>query len=694
MGHRTAAEGHRVLICAPFGRDAESVVGLLGQQGYDAHACPDLAKLVTEIDEHIGVALLTEEALREDVGALAAAIKAQPAWSDIPFIILAGRQQQGRDAAVAIRNRIADFTGNAIVLERPLSLASLTSATASAMRSRQRQFDLRDQLAALNATRDELAESEDRLRQATAAADIGFWDVDPVADTLYWPPIVKQMFGILDDRLVTMGDFYRGLHPDDAPAVADAFAAAADPVRRALYDVEYRTVGLEDQVVRWVAAKGRGVFDGDRCIRVVGTAIDITRRKADELELRALNETLEQRVADRTADLMEAEASLRQSQKMEAVGQLTGGIAHDFNNMLTGVIGAMDIMKRRLAAKRYDDLDRFMDAAAASAQRAAGLTARLLAFSRRQSLDAQAVDTNALVRSLDDLLRRTIHENIVLEIVTADDLPPATVDANQLDSAILNLSINGRDAMPDGGKLTIETRLATIEEDVARRQDVEPGRYVVISVTDTGVGMAPDVLEKVFDPFFTTKPIGQGTGLGLSMVYGFARQSAGQVRVHSQPGIGTTVSIHLPVAEGTADVLTPRPAVAMPEGAGQNVLLVEDDDAVRLLVREVLSELSYSAIEAEKADDAIAVLQSDRPIDLMISDVGLPGMNGRQLAEIARRHRPDLPILFVTGYAENAAIRADFLGTGMAMITKPFSIDTLAAKIAEMIGDPAVKLDA
>jgi signal transduction histidine kinase/ActR/RegA family two-component response regulator len=415
-------------------------------------------------------------------------------------------------------------------------------------------------------------------------------------------------------------------------------------------------------------------------------AIDISDRKRTE-------QVLAERVAERTAALEaemanreQMEAALRQSQKMEAVGQLTGGIAHDFNNMLTGIIGAMDIMKRRIAAERYDDLDRFMDAAAASAQRAASLTARLLAFSRRQSLDPQPVDTNTLVRSLDDLLRRTIGENIHLEIVEAADLPPATVDANQLESAILNLSINARDAMPNGGTLTIETRLTTIDADIAARQDVAPGRYVIIAVTDTGVGMTPDVLEKVFDPFFTTKPIGQGTGLGLSMVYGFARQSSGQVRVHSQPGVGTTVSIHLPVADAAMEAEPTAPVTSSPEGAWQNVLLVEDDPSVRLLVREVLKELSYAAVEAGRPEEAIAILESGAPIDLMISDVGLPGMNGRQLADIARQHRPDLPILFITGYAENAAIRAGFLGTRMAMITKPFALDTLAGKIAEMIG--------
>ena len=685
MGRRTATEGHRILVCAPFGRDAESVVRLFGEQGYDAMPCADLAAIAAALGEDTGVVLLTEEALRNDTRALATVIAEQPAWSDIPFLILAGRQQNGRDASLRIRTRIAGFTGNAIVLERPLSLASLTSATASAMRSRQRQFDLRDHLAALEQAREGLEESEDRLRLATDAADIGFWDVDPPTGAIFWPPIVRAMFGLSTERPVTIADFEAGLHPDDRAATMAAFAAATDPAVRAVYDMDYRTIGLEDGVSRWISAKGRGIFEGARCIRAIGTAIDITQRKADELELRSLNETLEQRVEDRTTKLMQAEASLRQSQKMEAVGQLTGGIAHDFNNMLTGVIGAMDIMKRRVAAGRYDDLQRFMDAASVSAQRAAGLTARLLAFSRRQSLDARPLDANDLIRSLDDLLQRTISETIELAIVAASDLPAAVADANQLESAILNLAINARDAMPDGGVLTIETRLAVIAPDSPAHDDIAPGRYVVISVTDTGVGMTPEILEKVYDPFFTTKPIGQGTGLGLSMVYGFAGQSSGKVRIHSTPGVGTTVALYLPAAEVVAEAEPAAPGSKVAEGAGQTVLLVEDDPAVRLLVREVLEELSYVAIEAERAEDAIGILASDTAIDLMISDVGLPGMNGRQLADIAREHRAALPILFVTGYAENAAIRAGFLGTGMAMIAKPFAIDTLAAKIAEMI---------
>lgn len=701
MGHRTSAEGYRLLIAAPYGRDAESLAGVLRQQGYDAHVCADLDAVATGVDEHVGVIILTEEALRCDHGKLRQAIARQPAWSDIPFLLLTAQPRSGRNRADALRMRIGEFTGNAIVMERPLSLSSLLSAVTSAMRARQKQFEMRDRMA-------DLADSEGRLRLAAAAANIGTWDYDPITDTLRWDDRCKALFGLPPDREVSLdGTFYAGLHPDDLEATAEAVGRALDPAGTGEYDIEYRTIGIEDGKERWLAARGGTVILDGQVVRFLGTILDNTARKTAELELvrseRALKQerleldkltrTLEQRVAERTTELeaemasrTRAEAALRQSQKMEAVGQLTGGIAHDFNNMLTGVIGALDIIKRRIAKGRLDDLDRFMDAASTSAQRAAGLTARLLAFSRRQSLDLKPIDVDALLHSLEDLLRRTIRENIALRIVTGADNPPAVGDANQLENAILNLAINARDAMPDGGQLTIETRAVELDGAyVSARPDIKPGRYVVIAVTDTGVGMAPEVLEKVFDPFFTTKPIGQGTGLGLSMVYGFAHQSDGQVRIHSEPGVGTTVSIYLKAGEAAPEDERRSEARQVPEGSGQTVLLVEDDPSVRLLVRDVLEELSYTTVEAGEANAAIPILASNRPIDLMVSDVGLPGMNGRQLAEIARQHRPDLPILFITGYAENAAIRAGFLGTNMAMITKPFALDELASKISSMI---------
>ena len=411
---------------------------------------------------------------------------------------------------------------------------------------------------------------------------------------------------------------------------------------------------------------------------------------AGRLEVQVRERTAEledalERLRAETAERERAEASLRQSQKMEAVGQLTGGIAHDFNNMLTGIIGSLDLMRRRIAADRLDDLDRYMDAATTSAERAASLTQRLLAFSRRQSLDPQPLEINALIRAMVPLIERALPEQIELVLTLSEDLPTALADANQLENAVLNLALNARDAMPDGGKLTVETSLAGFDPAATTPTSGLPaGRFVAVSVADTGTGIAPDVLEKVFDPFFTTKPQGQGTGLGLSMVYGFAQQSGGSVRIQTAPGLGTTVSLDLPVTEAAPARASVRSSGA-PQGNGERVLVVEDDPSVRMLVCEVLEELSYGPIVIADPAEALPLLASDAQIDLLISDVGMPGMNGRELADFARRHRADLPILFVTGYAEQATLRADFLGRNIAMITKPFSLDELARRVRELL---------
>ena len=378
------------------------------------------------------------------------------------------------------------------------------------------------------------------------------------------------------------------------------------------------------------------------------------------------------------------EEQLRQAQKMESLGQLTGGIAHDFNNLLTGITGSLDLIRRRLAAGRTEGIDRFMEAAITSAQRAASLTHRLLAFARRQSLDTKATDANALVRGLEDLLHRTLGESVRLRTDLAHDVWPALSDANQLETALVNLAINARDAMPDGGELTIETanssRVRTLTS-----ADAPQGDFVAIRARDTGSGMTPDVIAKAFDPFFTTKPIGQGTGLGLSMVYGFLKQSGGFVEIESAAGRGTTVSLYLrraPHADATASV----PVEIAPRGRGETVLIVEDDDSVRLVMTEVLDELGYRYLQARDGRAALPILESATAIDLLVTDVGLPHINGRQLAEIARQTRPDLKVLFVTGYAEGARVRGGFLAPGMEMITKPFALDELGLRIRTLIG--------
>jgi signal transduction histidine kinase/CheY-like chemotaxis protein len=406
-----------------------------------------------------------------------------------------------------------------------------------------------------------------------------------------------------------------------------------------------------------------------------------------ELRLQNTLETLEQQVEERTAQLRHNEEALRQSQKMEAVGQLTGGIAHDFNNMLTGIIGSLELLRRRLARGRTDDLDSLIDLGVTSANRAAGLTHRLLAFSRRQSLDSKPVEMNTLVVSMGELLQRSINETIQLDMQLNEQLWVAEADPNQLESALLNLVINARDAMPDGGRLVVKTSNQHLDIGLTEAQsNLQPGDYVVLSVTDTGCGMPQSIINRAFDPFFTTKPIGQGTGLGLSMIYGFSKQSHGHVAIHSEVGKGTTVSLFLPRFTGDVPQDSPVDVQHAPFAQnGETVLIVEDDPAVRVLVSTVLSDLGYAFVEAGDADSAVPILDSGQRIDLLISDVGLPGMNGRQLAEIGRQYRPDLKVLFITGYAEHAAVRGGFLDPGMQMITKPFTFDLLTAKVREMI---------
>ena len=422
-------------------------------------------------------------------------------------------------------------------------------------------------------------------------------------------------------------------------------------------------------------------------------------RRQGEQRLLDLNAELEARVAERTraleaeaAERREAEAVIRQMQKMESIGQLTGGIAHDFNNMLAIVTGSLDMAKRRLKGTEDPKVGQSIDNAAEGARRAAVLTQRLLAFSRQQPLEPQALDANRLVSGMTELLRRTIGENIAIETMLAGGLWPCFADPAQLENALINLAVNARDAMPDGGRLIIETANARLDALDAAGADVAPGEYVMLGVTDTGVGMSAEVIERAFDPFYTTKGPGQGTGLGLSQVFGYVKQSGGHVKIHSEPGLGTTLRLYLPRHFGAPAPAAEerRPAGALPQGRSDRlVLVVEDEEQVRVMTVEALRDLGYAVVDAPDGGAALALLDGLGPVDLLFTDVVMPGMNGRELADQVRAARPETPVLFTTGYTRDAVVHGGMLDPGVAFLAKPFTIDQLARKVAEAIGAAA-----
>ena len=470
-------------------------------------------------------------------------------------------------------------------------------------------------------------------------------------------PAWSRVLGRPEEELLAK-PFSEIVHPDDLEATADVIATlmGGEPVHQ--FHVRLLPRNGDPIAFTWSAVPDG--TPGSRLFYTVGRDVTEDQRR---------------------------EEMLRQSQKMEAVGQLTGGLAHDFNNLLTGISGSLDLIQSRLAQGRTAEVSKYITAAQGAANRAASLTHRLLAFSRRQTLAPKPTDVKQLVAGMGELLARTIGPNITLETVNAAGLWPSLIDPNQLENAILNLCINARDAMPEGGQITIETANRWFDARSARERGVEPGQYISVCVSDTGAGMTAAVQAKAFDPFFTTKPIGVGTGLGLSMVYGFAKQSGGAASIYSEPEQGTMVCIYLPRHLADVEPADPAPEAAdVPRGAGETVLVIDDEPTVRMLVSEVLSDLGYNALEAEDGPAGLKVLNSGVRVDLLVTDVGLPGgLNGRQVADAARSTRPDLKVLFITGFAENAVLSHGHLAPGMHVMTKPFVMDALAVRIRELI---------
>ena len=467
-------------------------------------------------------------------------------------------------------------------------------------------------------------------------------------------PAATRLLGWEDEDMVghQIPDF---LHPDDLSSTEAELGKLSRGATILAFENRYRAKDGSYRVLNWAA-----VPEGEL---VHAVARDVTDERATE-------------------------AALRQSQKMEAVGQLTGGLAHDFNNLLTGMSGSLELLQLRTSQGRLSESDRYISAAQGAVKRAAALTHRLLAFSRRQTLDPKPTDVKKLVFGMEELLQRTVGPSIKVEAVHAAGLWPTLIDPGQLENSILNLCINARDAMPDGGTITIESGNRWMDRRTAEQRGLEPGQYISLCVSDTGSGMPTAVIAKAFDPFFTTKPIGMGTGLGLSMVYGFAKQSGGSVNIYSEVGAGSMVCIYLPRHSGDRAIDPTEATVAdVPRaGNGETVLVIDDEPTVRLFISEVLSDLGYATLEAGDGATGLKLLQSNARVDLLVTDVGLPGgMNGRQVADAARVFRPNLGVLFITGYAENAVLSHGHLDPGMHVLTKPFSMDSLGTRIRELL---------
>jgi signal transduction histidine kinase/PAS domain-containing protein len=561
---------------------------------------------------------------------------------------------------------------------------------------------LTDELHDLTNPNDIAFTASEILGRALRVSRVGYGVIDPDAETLevvrdWIGPGVETLAGVLPLRVY--GSFIDSLKRGEFIAISDVekderTANAADALKsrsaRSFVNVPTLEQGRLVAVLFINDAGVRAWSPEDLALihEVAARTRVAVERSRNEAALRNLNATLQNRITAALAEQATMEEALRQSQKMEAVGQLTGGLAHDFNNLLAGISGSLEIMQSRVRQGRVNDVERYMTAAQGAVKRAAALTHRLLAFSRRQTLEPKPTDVNQLVADMQDIIQRTVGPTIAFEFVGLSGLWPTLVDHSQLENSLLNLCLNARDAMPNGGQIIVETANKWLDARAARQHDMPEGQFMSLSVTDTGVGMPPDVAARAFEPFFTTKPTGEGTGLGLSMVYGFARQSGGQVRIYSEVGEGTTVCIYLPRFYGEL-ARDDEPAKAANMSSSKNsetVLVVDDEPTVRMLVSDILEELGYVAIEAADSVAGLKVLQSDARIDLLVTDVGLPGgMNGRQMAEAARVTRPDLKVLFITGYAENSVLGNGRLAPGMAVMTKPFPVEMMASRIKQMI---------
>ena len=531
----------------------------------------------------------------------------------------------------------------------------------------------------------ELIETRERFRVMAQSMQNQVWTAGPDGGLDWLNDQALGYIGLDESKLLGMG-WGQALHPDDLPSAAMRWAESIKS--GTLYETEFR-IRRYDGTYRWFIVRAVPVYCASGNVeRWIGTNTDIEDRKLAEAAVAQMNQTLEDRVAERNRELEVVNAALRQSQKMEAIGNLAGGIAHDFNNLLQTISGSLQLAMRRLDPSS-DVLPR-VALAMKAVERGATLSSQLLSFGRRQPLAPKVINLGRLLRDAGNIVRSAIGEAVEVETIVAGGLWNTCVDPTNVESAVLNMAINGRDAMEGHGKLTIEVGNAYLDEAYARRHpDVVPGQYVMLAVTDTGSGMTPDVIERVFDPFFTTKPEGRGTGLGMSMVYGFVKQSGGHIKIYSEIGSGTSVKIYLPRSVD-AEELPPNLPYDYLAGGSETILLVEDDDDVRITAANLLADLGYTVLQARDADRALAVVESGVRIDMLFTDVVMPGkITSREMADRARQLIPQLPVLFTSGYTRNSIVHGGRLDPGVQLLSKPYTQEQLALKIREVLGKPA-----
>ena len=682
---RPGPSSERAVILAPKGRDASVAAALIGEAGYHANVCADLGALVDEIESGAGLAVVADEAINTaDLRGLVNWLNSQPSWSDFPIVLLThqgGGPERNPDAA-----RLGQLLGNVTFIERPFHPTTLVSIVGSAVRGRRRQYQSR-------AILENLTESEGLLQTALSAGHLGALELHLPGFELEASDTCKTYFGRRAGESFTYQDLLDSVHPDDRArrlaTLEQALNTGGD------YSIEYRVI-WPDGSQHWMDVRTRAVRGADGSLKsLVGVCSDITARKTAEIErenlleqlaaertaLAELTATLEQRVEQRTADLMKevaarekAQEQLRQAQKMETIGQLTGGVAHDFNNLLMAVMGNLDLLRKRLP----DDprLQRLVDGALQGAERGASLTQRLLAFARQQDLRAVPVDLSGLVQGMGNLLERSLGPRVALRLDLPEGLPPARIDANQLELAILNLAINARDAMPDGGSIEIKVAKHQVQNDAV----LKPGTYLKLSVIDTGAGMTPDILKRAIEPFFSSKPLGKGTGLGLSMVHGLVVQLGGTLELSSAVGKGSAVTMVLPIATSAPEAETPAAAPQQVKRSAV-ILFVDDDPLIAMSTTEMLEDLGHRVIGASSALHALDILRSEQPIDLMVTDHVMPGMTGIELAAATRQVRPSLPILLATGYAE----LPEGTQVDLPRLAKPYHQDQLRDRLEQLL---------